>query len=116
MRSLGDPAFFRVFDAMVADARPQSATRRPTWSHAGIDWAFERLSRQGVDVSFAIETYILRGGARTSWRMIVAREYWWAGDEALRESRWAKMLDGPRVDAMEWLRAQERQMRAAGKL
>lgn len=114
MRSLGDPSFFRVFDAMVAEAR--NGTRRTAWSHAGAEWTFERLSSQGLAASFAIETYTLANAAGASWRLIVAREYWWSGEEALRDSRWAKVLSGPRGDVMEWFRAKEREMRSAGAL
>jgi hypothetical protein len=43
---------------------------------------------------------------------LVAEEYWWASQEteAIRTVRWARPINGRRVDIIDWLRAQDKKI------
>lgn len=106
MKSLGDPAFFRIFDSLVARANPQAGQRRPHWSIGDTDWRWERHAFSGDAHSFMLDSWtITRAGSR-GWSLLVAKEIWWTADprKPLRDLRWAKLARGSRADAVNWLR------------
>lgn len=108
MRTIGDPAFFRIFDMMVSAANPVASRKKPTWNHDGTLWTFDRHTYQGPSHGFSTMVTIVEAQGRTSWRLLAVREYWWGDDgEAIRELRWAKLLTGDRRQVLAWFKRQE---------
>jgi hypothetical protein len=110
MRSLGDPAFFRIFDALVAQANPPGRAKRPSWSIDGTDWRSERHTFSGASHNFTMEICTIVKLPPNGWTLLVVKEFWWIADQRqpLRDLRWAKLTAGSRAEAMNWLRKQER--------
>ena len=109
MRSLGDPAFFRVFEALAAQANPQARLRLSHWSIGDTQWQVERHTFAGVAHSFTTETCTITKPPLRGWTMLVVKEFWWTADQRkpLRDLRWAKLLSGSRADAVDWFSAQD---------
>lgn len=107
MRSLGDPAFFRVFDVLLTLTNP--GLKRSRWSHDGVQIERERHSFTGPAHGLAVEIFTLTRPARRGWSLMVIKEYWWAGEEskAVKNLRWARLTGGQRSDLLSWLRTQE---------
>ncbi|RIA46680.1 hypothetical protein DFR49_1228 [Hephaestia caeni] len=116
MRSLGDPAFFRLFDALVVEANPQAGLKKPRWSIADTDWQWERHTFGGATHSFTMETCTVVRRPPKSWTLLVVKEFWWTADQRkpLRDLRWAKLVSGSRADTMRWLQARDRTRLAFG--
>jgi hypothetical protein len=111
MKSLGDPAFFRLFDFLTSLTNP--GLKRLHWVHDGVEFERERHSVNGPKHGLAIEIFTLSRQSRRGWSLMVIKEYWWAGEEskALKNLRWARLIRGQRSDVLSWLRAQEVQIR-----
>jgi hypothetical protein len=107
MRSIGDPAFFRLFDLlMVQINRGLTKTR---WKYDGVDFERERHSATGPQHGLTIDIFTLTREGRRGWSLMVIKEYWWVGAESkpLKNSRWARAIMGQRGDIVSWLKAQE---------
>lgn len=110
MRNIGDPVFFRTFDMLVSAANPVGSRRKTKWQHDSTRWTFDRHSYQGESHAFSTMVHIVEGLTRVPWRLLVVREYWWRDDDtkAVREVRWAKLLDGDRREALAWFKGQDK--------
>jgi len=107
MRSIGDPAFFRLFELlMVQINRGLTKTR---WKYDGVDFERERHSATGPKHGLTIDIFTLTREGRRGWSLMVIKEYWWVGAESkpLKNSRWARAILGQRGDIVSWLKAQE---------
>jgi hypothetical protein len=107
MRSIGDPAFFRLFELlMVQINRGLTKTR---WKYDGVDFERERHSATGPKHGLTIDIFTLTREGRRGWSLMVIKEYWWVGAESkpLKNSRWARAIMGQRGDIVSWLKAQE---------
>lgn len=109
MRSIGDPAFFRIFDGLVALANPIGSRKSPIWDRDGARWIFERHSFQGTSYSFSTLVATVEVAGRAGWRLVVVREFWWGedGQKAIREIRWARLLCGDRKQVIGWFKRQD---------
>jgi hypothetical protein len=109
MRILGDPAFFRLFDALVAGANPTAGLKRPRWSIGETDWHVERHTFGGALHSFTMETVTITRDGPRGWSLLVVKEFWWTADQRkpLKDMRWAKLVGGSRADVMSWLRSHD---------
>ena len=108
MKTLASPSFFRLFDLLLSTTNP--GLKRLQWVHDGIEFERARHSAMGPKHSLAIEIFTLTRSGRRGWSLIVAKEYWWAGDQgnkALKNLRWARSTSGQRSDILHWLRTQE---------
>jgi hypothetical protein len=107
MKSLGDPAFFRLFDLLTS--LTNRGLKRSRWTHDGVEFERERHSFTGPKHGLAIEISTLTRPGRRGWSLMVIKEYWWAGEEsrALKNLRWARPLSGQRGDILSWLRTQQ---------
>jgi hypothetical protein len=107
MKGLAHPSFFRVVDLLLAGTNP--GLKLSSWTHDGVAWQRERHSFSGPAHGLSIEIVTLNRPGRAGWRVMIVKEYWWAGSEgkALKALRWAKLLGGQRTELLNWLRAQE---------
>jgi hypothetical protein len=107
MKSFARPSFFRLFDLLLATSNPGLKLSR--WTYDGVEFERERHSVMGPKHGLAIEIFTLTRAGRRGWRLMVTKEYWWAGEEskALKSLRWARPTSGQRGDIMSWLRTQE---------
>lgn len=117
MRNIGDPAFFRTFDMLVSAANPVGLRKKAAWEQDGTFWTFYRHSYQGGSHAFSTMVHIVEGRTRGSWRLLVVREYWWGDDDtkAVRELRWAKLLEGDRRQALAWFKGQDQSLNKLGR-
>lgn len=108
MKSLAQPSFFRVFDLLLSTTNP--GLKLSSWTYDGIAWERERHSFAGATHGQTIEIVILTRPGKRGWSLMVVKEYWWVGKEnrPVKALRWAKPIDGQRIQIMEWFRAQER--------
>jgi hypothetical protein len=107
MRSFARPSFFRVFDLLASVSN--SGLKLSKWTHDGVDIERERHSFTGPQHGLSIEIFTLTRAGRRGWTLIVAKEFWWVGNEGrpIKATRWAKPVAGERADIMAWFRAQE---------
>jgi hypothetical protein len=107
MKSLAQPSFFRVFDLLLGAANP--GLKLTSWSHDGVGWERERHSFTGATHGQSIEIVTVTHTGKRGWRLMVVKEYWWAGKEtkAIKSVKWAKAIDGQRNEILNWFRAQE---------
>jgi hypothetical protein len=107
MKSLGQPSFFRVVDLLLGKANPRLALA--SWGRDGIIWERERHSFSGAKHGMGIEIVTVTRDGRRGWRVMIVKEYWWAGAEnkPIKSARWAKVVAGQRNDVLNWFRAQE---------
>jgi len=111
MKSFADLSFFRAFDLLLDRANP--GLKRSRWTYDGVEFERERISASGPKYGLAVEIYTLNRVPRPSWSLLVAKEYWWAGEDAkaMRSFRWARPTGGKRIEILKWLRAQEEKIR-----
>jgi hypothetical protein len=107
MKNLVRPSFFRFFDLLLSSTNP--GLRRSRWTFDNVDLTRERHSFQGPEHGLTIEIFTLTFAGKRGWKLMVTKEYWWAGEESkpLKTLRWARALGGQRTDLMAWLRTQE---------
>jgi hypothetical protein len=107
MKSLSQASFFRVFDVLLGEANP--GLKLTSWTHDGITWERERHSFNGVAHGLSIEIVSVSRPGKRGWRVLVVKEYWWAGQEsrAIKAVRWAKATGGQSSDILAWFRGQE---------
>jgi hypothetical protein len=107
MKSLARPSFFRVFDLLLSTTNP--GIKLSSWTHGGINWERERHSFSGPRHGQTIEIVTLTRPGKRGWSLMVVKEYWWVGKEnkPIKALRWAKPIEGQRIDIMEWFRTQE---------
>jgi hypothetical protein len=109
MRSIGDPAFFRLFEALVAEANPRTGAKRPGWDIDDSHWTWERHTFSGASHGFTMEVCTIARPGPRGWTLLVVKEFWWIADhhKPLRELHWAKLISGNRADAIRWLAAHD---------
>ena len=107
MKRIGDPAFFRIVDQLLArDAARATATH---WAIDGVDWRRERHSYAGSRYGFSVVVTTGTRPAPAGWVLMVVKEYWRAPDgESIRTGQWAHIEKGNRSDVVAWLTKQER--------
>jgi hypothetical protein len=108
MRNLASPSLFRVVDLLLGKGNP--TLKRSHWSYGDVACERERHSYSGLSHSFAIEVMTLTRPGRHGWKLMVVKEFWWAGNHGreTRNTHWAQLLSGNRNDALAWLREQEK--------
>jgi hypothetical protein len=74
-----------------------------------VGWERERHSFSGAKHGLAIEIVTVTREGRRGWRLMIVKEYWWAGAEnkPIKSARWAKVVTGQRIDILNWFRSQE---------
>jgi hypothetical protein len=107
MKNLAHASFFRVFDVLMGEANP--GLKLNTWTHDGVTWERERHSFNGAAHGQSIEIVTVSHSGKRGWRLMVVKEYWWAGQEsrAIKAVRWAKATGGQSSDILAWFRGQE---------
>ena len=107
MKRIGDAAFFRIVDQLLArDAKRATATH---WTIDGVDWRRDRHSYAGASYGFSVEVTTGSKPAPGGWVLMVVKEYWRAADgESIRTGQWAHIEKGSRSDVVAWLQKQER--------
>jgi hypothetical protein len=108
MKSFGDPSFFRTFELLIGHSNP--GLKQSRWTYEEVEFERERMSRSGPKYGLSVEIYTLSRAGRHGWCLLVAEEYWWASQEteAIKTVRWARPINGRRVDIIDWLRAQDK--------
>jgi hypothetical protein len=106
MKSLASPSLFRAIDLLLARSNP--SLKLSHWTYEDVDCERERHSFSGSSHGFAIEIATLTRPGRHGWKLMVVKEFWWAGNHGreLRNSHWAQLISGNRNDALAWLRDQ----------
>jgi hypothetical protein len=107
MKSFAHPSFFRLFYLLLSTTNP--GLKLSHWTYDGIEFERERHSVMGPKHGLAIEIFTLSRPGRRGWSLLVAKEYWWAGEErkALKNLRWARPTGGQRSEILSWLGDQE---------
>ena len=107
MKNLANASFFRVFDVLLGETNP--GLKLTSWTHDGVAWERERHSFQGAAHGQSIEIVTVSRSGKRGWRVMVVKEYWWAGQEsrAIKAVRWAKATGGQSSDILAWFRGQE---------
>jgi hypothetical protein len=107
MKSLVRPSFFRVFDLLLSTTNPGLKLAR--WTHDGVEFERERHSFTGPNHGLSVEIVTLTRSGRRGWKLMVTKEYWWAGTESkpLKNLHWARATAGQKNDVLAWMRAQE---------
>jgi hypothetical protein len=107
MKSLVRPSFFRVFDLLLSTTNPGMKLAR--WTYDGVEFERERHSFTGPNHGLAVDIVTLTRPGRRGWKLMVTKEYWWAGTESkpLKNLHWARATAGQRNDVLAWMRAQE---------
>jgi hypothetical protein len=107
MKNFAQPSFFRVFDLLVGATNP--GLKLSSWTYDGVVWERERHSFTGATHGQTIEIFTLRRLGKRGWNVMIVKEYWWVGKEnkPVKAVRWAKPIEGQRIDIMNWFRAQE---------
>ncbi|MBN9085967.1 MAG: hypothetical protein J0J01_03575 [Reyranella sp.] len=105
MRTFTDAAFANVF-ALALDAT-NAGRRLNRWQVGGVEWCRERLSHGGPIYTFHCEVHMVTRAAVPAWRLLYVTETWWdeAGETAIRDARWGRLLQGQRSDVFAWFRA-----------
>ena len=105
MKRIGDTGFFAMFDLAIG---PTAKVGQPAkFTLGSAELVRSRHSHAGEVYDFTIEVTALSRSQKPEWNMLVAREYWWNGQngEAIRAHRWAKVLSGSQAEIMRWLRS-----------
>jgi hypothetical protein len=107
MKNFVRPSFFRVFDLLLSTTNP--GLKRSRWTFDGVEFERERHSFTGPNHGLAVDIVTLTRPGRRGWRLMVTKEYWWAGTESkpLKNLHWARPTAGQRNDILAWMRAQE---------
>lgn len=107
MKNFASPSFFRVFDLLLSTSN--LGLKKPRWSFGGVLWEHDRYTFNGPKHGLAIDIITLTHQGRRGWSLMVAKEYWWVGEESkpLKNLRWARPTAGRREDIIAWLRTQE---------
>jgi len=113
MRGVNDRNFFNYWQILYRAACPNP--NQTHWRVGDVDWRKERHSYSGVDYAVTLEVHHLRRLARdgTGWALMVAMEHWWdENGESLKDTIWARVIDGNPRAIIGWLQRQEK-VRAA---
>jgi hypothetical protein len=107
MKNFVRPSFFRVFDLLLSTTNP--GLKRSRWTFDGVEFERERHSFTGPNHGLAVDIVTLTRPGRRGWKLMVTKEYWWAGMESkpLKNLHWARPTAGQRSDILAWMRAQE---------
>jgi hypothetical protein len=107
MKNFVRPSFFRVFDLLLSTTNP--GLKRSRWTFDGVEFERERHSFTGPNHGLAVDIVTLTRPGRRGWKLMVTKEYWWAGTESkpLKNLHWARPTGGQRNDILAWMRAQE---------
>jgi hypothetical protein len=107
MKTFASPSFFRAFDLLLSMTNP--GQERSRWTFDAVEWERERHSFAGPNHRFAVEVFTLTHPGRDGWRLMVVKEFWWAGREkdALRSISWARPLGERTGNAIAWFRRQQ---------
>lgn len=122
MKSFNDPALFRVVDVLVAAANPPGVPPKSEWTEASVHWSRDRHSYSGGHYSFTTEVCMISCSGNHSrakaWRLLCVKEHWRTGNgdrmrlsgDTDRHVRWARLVSGPRKDALAWLREKQAEL------
>jgi hypothetical protein len=111
MKKLSGPAFFRLFDMLISVGNPGLKLDR--WTIADVQIERERHSYSGRTHCFALDMFTLTRTGGRSWKLLVAKEFWWDGhhERAIRVQVWSRPLAGNRRDILAWMRDRELELR-----
>lgn len=109
MRGVNDRNFFNYWQILYRATCPSPSQTH--WRVGDVDWRKERHSFSGVDYAVTLEVHHLRRVARDSesWTLMVAMEHWWDGNgESLKDTSWARVINGNPRTIVSWLHRQEK--------
>jgi hypothetical protein len=113
VKAFGDPAFFRLYEALLAEAPDSNAFR---WTHRGVKWVRTRHSYTSLRHGFGLETVEISKPGSRSWTLLVVKEFWWGPDgSTLKSTQWAKPASGRREEIRRWVQLEERRQSDARK-
>ena len=100
MKSFVRPSFFRVFDLLLSTSNP--GLKRSRWTFDGVEFERERHTFSGPNHGLAVDIVTLTRPGRRGWKLMVTKEYWWAGteNEPLKNLHWARPAAGQRNDIL----------------
>ncbi|MEJ2435018.1 MAG: hypothetical protein P8Y53_18355 [Pseudolabrys sp.] len=104
MKTLASPSFFRTFDLLFDAGNP--GAKLTHWNYDGVEWVRYRYSVTGPSHGFTIDIISLTQPGRRGWSLMVAKEHWWAGGEAIKNAQWSRPVSGQRRDIIDWFRRQ----------
>jgi hypothetical protein len=107
MKSFTRPSFFRTFDLLLSMSNP--GLKKSRWMVEKVTFERERYSFTNARYNIVIEIFTATYTAgRRPWSLMVAKEFWSSGTtDTLRNTRWAKPLQGSRTDILAWFQARE---------
>jgi hypothetical protein len=109
MRGVNDRNFFNYWQVLYRATCPNP--NQTHWRVGDVDWRKERHSYSGADYAVTLEVHHLRRAGRdgTSWALMVAMEHWWdENGESLKDTSWARVIEGNPRTIIGWLLRQER--------
>ena len=80
MKSFVRPSFFRVFDLLLSTSNP--GLKRSRWTFDGVEFERERHTFSSPNHGLAVNIVTLTRPGRRGWKLMVTKEYWWAGNWA----------------------------------
>jgi len=108
MRGVNDRSFFNAWHILERATCPSAA--HTAWNVGDVAWQKERHSFSGGSYAISLDVHLLRRAARgaNAWQLMVVIEYWWDSErEVIRNSTWARVLNGNPKAVLSWLRQQE---------
>jgi hypothetical protein len=113
VKAFGDPAFFRMYEALLGEAPGSSAFR---WTHRGVEWVRTRHSYTSPTHGFGLETVEITKPGSNCWSLLVVKEFWWdSNNSSLKSSQWAKPMSGKREEIRRWVQLEERRQSESRK-
>ena len=114
VKSFADTSFFLLFDEVVRRGNPNRDS--DVWTADGVTWTHTRHAFEGQSYGFTVEIFEGTRAGKDGWRLMVAKEHWWAGrrGDAVRSAHWAKPMKGSRQAILAWFKQRQREMDARG--
>jgi hypothetical protein len=110
MKSFVSASFFLLFEQVIRLSNPDLTLDR--WQDQGAEWERVRHNFTGSAYSYALEVFTATHAGKDSWKLIIAKEQWWAGHErdVIKMQQWARPLQGKRATVLAWFAARQREL------
>ena len=107
---LGDRTFFALCESLVATSRPQRDCGE--WELKGVRCSLQRHTSWDTYSSYQFEILRFHRLGRIGWSLLQVHEIWWSGkrDKAIRNARWAHLVDGSRSEALRWFSERRKEL------
>jgi len=79
MKAFASPSFFRTFDLLLSTTNPGREHSRGMFD--SVEWERERHSFASQNYKVALEVFTPVHPGRDGWKLMVIKEFWWAGTQ-----------------------------------